>query len=634
MRRSALVVARESASIDALEVRAGRERMLRKETVRGRFLHCGMPKGLRAVVVVLAWSGVGFGSLHADAVLGAYTAVPTAIAVAVTGGVLGLLGGVLAALAAGAFGLVQAVESGAGLAGYRTAIAEGALLAPAALLAVGIAAGAWRRLLRQLRVHRAASDRAKFDVLTGLLNRDAFERHLELWTQDAAPTRNSAFAVLFVDLDRFKFVNDTFGHATGDRLLVAIADVLRENVRENDLVARLGGDEFVIALGGVRDAAAAGVVAGKLCKRLSTPFEIDGKSLNVSASVGIALYPRDGHDVPTLTKSADTAMYAVKTGGKNSFTFTDHAMRDRQTRRLDLERQLRCALQDQELEVVYQPQFELASGRLVGFEALVRWDNRELGAVSPSEFIPIAEEAGMIVPLGHWVMREACHQMRQWSAFGVPGLSMAINVSTLQFRQPGFLRQVDEAIRDARVGPEAIELEVTESVLIDEFELAVATLRRLDRMGVRTALDDFGTGYSSLAYLQRLPIRSLKIDRSFVAGLVLGPTGVAGSVVPIVDAITAMGRTLGKTVVAEGVETDAQARYLHRIGVHRAQGYHFAKPMTVAQAERLLRREATAAVRPEPLAPVAGDPRASGTWIGPEPRANAIAPEAVVLLTD
>jgi diguanylate cyclase (GGDEF)-like protein len=593
-----------------------------------------MSKAMRAFVVVLTWSGVGFGSLQADAALGAYAAVPTAIAVAVTGAVLGLLGGVLAALAAGALGLVAAVGSGAGLEAYRAAVADGALLAPAALLAVGIAAGAWRRLLRQLRVHRAASDRAQFDVLTGLLNRDTFERKLAAWTQDAGTATPPTFAVLFVDLDRFKFVNDTFGHATGDRLLVAIADVLRENVRDQDLVARLGGDEFVVALGGVKDAAAAGVVAGKLCKRLASPFEIDGKSLNVSASVGIALFPRDGHDVATLTKSADTAMYAVKTGGKNSFTFTDHALRDRQARRLDLERQLRFALHDQELEVVYQPQYELASGRLVGFEALMRWDNRELGAVSPSEFIPIAEEAGMIVPLGHWLMREACHQARQWSAFGLPGLSMAINVSTLQFRQPGFLRQVDEAIRDARVAPESIELEVTESVLIDEFELAVATLRRLDRMGVRTALDDFGTGYSSLAYLQRLPIRSLKIDRSFVSGLVLGPTGVAGSVVPIVDAITAMGRTLGKTVVAEGVETEAQARYLQRIGVHRVQGYFYAKPLSVAQAERLLRREAAAPSRPEPLAPVAGDPRASGTWTATEPRARTAAPEAVLLLTD
>ncbi len=593
-----------------------------------------MPKRLRAFIVVLTWAGVGFGSFHADAALGAYAAVPAALAVAVTGAVLGLLGGVLAALAAGVVGLVQAVGPGAYGGAYRNAVADGALLAPAALLAVGVAAGAWRRLLRQLRVHRAASDRAQFDVLTGLLNRDTFERRLEVWTQDSAPAHASEFAVLFVDLDRFKFVNDTFGHATGDQLLIAIADVLRENVREHDLVARLGGDEFVIALGGVKDAASAGVVAGKVCKRLSTPFEIDGKSLNVSASVGIALYPRDGSDVPTLTKSADTAMYSVKTSGKNSFTFTDHGMRDRQSRRLDLERQLRVALHDHELEVVYQPQFELSSGRLVGFESLMRWDNRELGAVSPSEFIPIAEEAGMIVPIGHWLMREACHQARQWSAFGIPGLSMAINVSTLQFRQPGFLRQVDEAIRDARVAPEAIELEVTESVLIDEFELAVATLRRLDRMGVRTALDDFGTGYSSLAYLQRLPIQSLKIDRSFVSGLVLGPTGVGGNVVPIVDAITALGRKLGKTVLAEGVETEAQARYLQRIGVHRVQGYHYGKPMNVAKAEQLLRREATVSARPEPLAATAGDPRASGSSSAAWPLARAAAPDSVVLLTD
>ncbi|MDF1523749.1 MAG: EAL domain-containing protein [Trueperaceae bacterium] len=468
-------------------------------------------------------------------------------------------------------------------------------------------------LLRRLSGYRAASDRAQYDVLTGLLNRSAFEQRLNGWLASGT-TAAAPFAVLFVDLDRFKFVNDTFGHALGDRLLIEIARQLKANVREGDLVARLGGDEFVLALRGVKDARAAEPIAGALVKVLATPVELDGKRLHVSASVGVAIYPRDGADVQALAKSADAAMYAVKSGGKNAFHFADHGLRHRQARCLEIERQLRFALQDHELEVVYQPQVELASGCLVGFEALMRWTNRELGAVPPSEFIPVAEDAGMIVPLGHWLMREACRQAHDWSAFGLADLTVAINVSTLQCRQPDFLRQVDEAIRDARVARGAIELEVTESVLIDEVELAVATPRRLDRMGVRTALDDFGTGYSSLAYLQRLPIRSLKIDRGFMKGLALAPSCMAGSVVPIVDAIAALGRELGKTVLAEGVETEAQARYLKRIGVDRAQGYLYAKPLSAAHAERLLRRITAAREPLEPLAAVAGDPRASGAW--------------------
>ncbi len=550
-----------------------------------------MPLWVRSLFAGASWLAVALAPTEAWDVLGAYALVPIAVAVGVTGAALGLWGGALAALGAGAGLVIENVGWGGGREVLHGAVRDGALLPPAALLAVGLATGAWRRLLSQLRTHRAASDRAQYDVLTGLLNRSTFERRLHAWMRTGG-ARGSEFAVLFVDLDRFKFVNDTFGHAIGDQLLVAIARVLQDNVRDGDLVARLGGDEFVIALNGVKDAAAAGQVAAKLVRLLGTPFETDGRVLTVSASVGVALYPHDGDDVQALTKSADAAMYAVKTSGKNSYHFSDHDQRHRQARRLGLERQLRNALHDQELQVVYQPQIEMATGRLIGFEALMRWHNRDLGLVSPGEFIPIAEEAGMIVPIGHWLMREVCRQAQAWSTYGIPGFSVAINVSTLQFRQPGFLRQVDEAVRDARVDPSLIELEMTESVLIADFELAVATLRRLEQLGVRTALDDFGTGYSSLAYLQRLPIGSLKIDRSFVSGLVLGPTGLTGNVAPIVDAITALGLKLGKRLVAEGVETEAQASYLKRIGVDRAQGFLYAKPMAVAQAERLLARSA------------------------------------------
>ena len=549
--------------------------------------------------------------------LGAYQALPWAFAVGVTGTVLGAWPGVIGGALVGTL-----VAFGIGLDGeapmsWRAAMAEGALLLPLALVAVGGSAAVGRQLLTQLNLHRDASDRAQYDVLTGVLNRRAFERQLDDWIRHPR-TDDQAFAVLFVDLDRFKFVNDTFGHTVGDQLLITIARVLMAHVREGDLVARQGGDEFVVALAGVRDAESAANVAGKLVALLSAPFKVDGKSVSVSASIGVALYPRDGEDVQAIIQSADAAMYAVKTGGKNAYHFSSVDQRHRQARRLEIERQLRLALREQEFEVAYQPQLELATGRLCGFEALMRWRNAELGMVPPSEFIPIAEDAGMIVPIGHWLMREACRQAQAWNEI-TPNVTMAINVSPLQFRQPDFLEQVEAAVRDARVDPGRIELEVTESILIDQFELAVATLGQLDRMGVRSALDDFGTGYSSLAYLQKLPIRSLKIDRSFVRELVLGPSGVVGDALPIVEAIAAMGLKLGKTVVAEGVETEAQARYLHRIGVGVAQGFHYAKPMSAERATALLRRLASLPVQREPQAPTAGDPRASGIWPPPSP---------------
>jgi diguanylate cyclase (GGDEF)-like protein len=551
--------------------------------------------------------------------LGAYQVLPWAFAVGVTGTILGAWAGIVIGGLAGTVLMWGGLLAGSETPDLGAAVVEGALLLPMALVAVGASAAVGRQLLTQLHLHRGASNLAQYDILTGVLNRRAFERRLDGWVRD--PRQGQAgFAILFVDLDRFKFVNDTFGHAIGDQLLIAIARLIEAHVREGDLVARQGGDEFVVALRGVRDADAAASVASKLVRQLAAPFRVDGKMVSVSASVGVALYPADGADVQAIIQSADAAMYAVKTAGKNSYHFSSQDQRHRQARRLEVERQLRMALQAQEFDVVYQPQLELATGRLCGFEALMRWRNSVLGSVTPAEFIPIAEEAGLIVPVGHWLMREACRQARAWHEI-VPGLTVAINVSPLQFRQPDFLQQVHEAIQDAHVEPGCIELEVTESILIDQLELAVATLGRLDKMGVRSALDDFGTGYSSLAYLQKLPIRSLKIDRSFVRDLVLGPSGVVGDALPIVEAIAAMGLKLGKTVVAEGVETEAQARYLHRIGVNVAQGFHYAKPMKAAQATALITRLARARPQQEPMAPLIGDPRASGIWPPPVPPA-------------
>jgi diguanylate cyclase (GGDEF)-like protein len=576
-----------------------------------------MDRWLRPLLALAAWILVLalVGRFGGD--LGAYQVLPWAFAVGVTGTILGAWAGIVIGGLVGTALMWGNALSGGGPTDLRAAVVDGALLLPMALVAVGASAAVGRQLLTQLHLHRGASSLAQYDILTGVLNRRAFERRLDEWIRD--PRRPQAgFAVLFVDLDRFKFVNDTFGHAVGDQLLISIARLIESHVREGDLVARQGGDEFVVALRGVRDADAAANVASKLVRQLAAPFRLDGKMVSVSASVGVALYPTDGAEVQAIIQSADAAMYAVKTAGKNSYHFSSQDQRHRQARRLEVERQLRLALQAQEFDVVYQPQLELATGRLCGFEALMRWRNAVLGSVAPAEFIPIAEEAGMIVPVGHWLMREACRQARAWHELA-PGLTVAINVSPLQFRQPDFLQQVHEAIQDAHVDPGCIELEVTESILIDQLDLAVATLRKLDKMGVRSALDDFGTGYSSLAYLQKLPIRSLKIDRSFVRDLVLGPSGVVGDALPIVEAIAAMGLKLGKTVVAEGVETEAQARYLHRIGVNVAQGFHYAKPMAAAQATALLMRLSAARPRQEQMAALIGDPRASGIWPPPVP---------------
>jgi diguanylate cyclase (GGDEF)-like protein len=495
----------------------------------------------------------------------------------------------------------------------------------------GLAVGFLQRFRQTINVERAVSQRAQVDPLTGALSRGAFDERLQA-TITRLTDSSQGLAVLFVDLDRFKFVNDTYGHEMGDRLLGEVGRVLRENIRDNDFVGRVGGDEFTVALLGVKEERSAASIARGLVRELSAPFTIDGRDVQVSASIGIGLYPRDGHDPETLLKSADAAMYQVKEGGKNSFYFSTVEVRTRLSRRLELERQLRTALQEHQLEVAYQPQVHLADNKLAGFEALLRWQSPELGTVSPGEFIPVAEDAGLITPIGHWMLRETALQQREWLRAGLQPVRIAVNVSTMQFHQQSFLDTVKGALNDSGIPPELLEIEVTESVLVRDYELAMRTLHKLDKLGVPTALDDFGTGYSSLAYLQRLPIRTLKIDRSFVQGLSPRPVDVAlhpnsastrastfntdghglvkrsgsawseiasgintatvdqASTLPIVEAICAMAHKLGKQVVAEGIETAYQRDFLRRLGVDLAQGYFFARPMKPADAEQLLRR--------------------------------------------
>ena len=491
----------------------------------------------------------------------------------------------------------------------------------------GLAVAFLHKFRNAINVERAVSKRAQVDPLTGALTRGAFDERLEATIARLSDT-GQGLALLFVDLDRFKFVNDTYGHEMGDRLLGEVGRVLRDNIRDNDFVGRVGGDEFTVALLGVKEERSAASIARSLVRELSAPFNFEGRDVQVSASIGIGLYPRDGHDSESLLKSADAAMYQVKEGGKNSFYFSTVEVRTRLSRRLELERQLRTALQEHQLEVAYQPQVHLADNQLAGFEALLRWQSPELGAVSPAEFIPVAEDAGLIAPIGHWMLRETALQQREWLRAGLKPVRVAVNVSTMQFHQQTFLDTVKGALTDSGIPPELLEIEVTESVLVRDYELAMRTLHKLAKLGVPTALDDFGTGYSSLAYLQRLPIRTLKIDRSFVQGLSPRPVDVAlnatsrrstfdtdghgikrtgsawseiasglatttvdqASTLPIVEAICAMAHKLGKQVVAEGVETAYQRDFLRRLGVDLAQGYFFARPMKPVDAEGLLRR--------------------------------------------
>ena len=456
----------------------------------------------------------------------------------------------------------------------------------------GVAAlgGSWiGRLERTLGTQRTVSRQAAFDPLTGVLNRTAFEAS----ARDAIQTleeRKGIVALLFIDLDRFKVVNDTYGHEIGDILLMRVAEVLRSHVRENDLVGRLGGDEFTVMLRGLRERDSAEAIARKLLELLNAPHEIAGRHIEVGASIGIAICPEDGRDVPSLLKNADYAMYQVKESGRNDVGFTSAESRVGHDRRLEVERQMKAALAEDEFELHYQPKVDLVSGAAVGVEMLLRWNNPKLGLVSPDEFVPMAEETGMILPLGRWLLRQACFQLRDWDDEGLPRITLAVNVSTLQFRQPDFVGAVEEALQASGIDPDRLELEITESVLMRDYLASLRTLTRLKRLGVRIAMDDFGTGYSSLAYLQNLPIRTLKIDRSFVSGLdVRGLDGAHGTG-PIVETILTLGTKLRLEVVAEGIETREQMHWLRDAGCPYGQGYLFCKPYKADRIAKLLAR--------------------------------------------
>jgi len=423
---------------------------------------------------------------------------------------------------------------------------------------------------------------AYYDALTGLPNRILLRDRLSNALAAARRHRHKV-AILFFDLDSFKTINDSLGHSVGDLLLHDVAERLKRCAREEDTVARLGGDEFIVVLTHVNDISEAAVSAERFMDAMTTGFLIQGHSLSIGCSLGISVFPEHGGDSEILIKHADAAMYNAKDNGRNNFQFFTAEMNAQALERLALENGLRLALDKKELFLVYQPQMNIATGKISGLEALVRWQHPDLGLVLPDKFIRIAEDSGLIVAIGEWVLRTACSQARKWQEEGLPAVSIAINVSAVQFRQPGFCELIRTVLRETGLAPHYVELELTESLLLGNAGITISVLQELETMGLRLAIDDFGTGYSSFSYLKRFPVSKLKIDRSFVRDIAVNPDDAA-----ITTAIISMAKSLNLKVIAEGVEDEAQMSFLRAHQCDEIQGYYLSKPLAVYDvAEKL-----------------------------------------------
>jgi diguanylate cyclase (GGDEF)-like protein len=438
---------------------------------------------------------------------------------------------------------------------------------------------------------------ASHDSLTRLPNREMFNGLLH-HAIEAACRHRRRFAVLFIDLDRFKVINDSLGHDAGDILLVEIANRLRQTLRSSDVVARLGGDEFVVILEEAAESHDVERIASNLLSVLSQPLQLSGHECHATASIGIAMYPADGPDAQTLTKNADMAMYLAKEDGKNGFRFFTKEVKTQPIERLTLESALRRALERDQFALHYQPKVDMATGQITGVEALLRWTHPELGVLPPAQFIPLAEETGLIVPVGRWVLKEACAQNMAWQRGGLRPVSMAVNLSPRQFVDEHLLQDIDEALAASGMSAVLLQLEVTESMVMRNVSRAVKVLDAIQRRGIRLAIDDFGTGYSSMSLMKQFPIDTIKIDRSFVRDLPDDSEDKA-----IAQAIISMGKALGMTVVAEGVETAEQQTFLRDHACDEMQGFLFSKPLPPQQLAELL-RPAPLLVAP-PLQPVA-----------------------------
>lgn len=423
---------------------------------------------------------------------------------------------------------------------------------------------------------------ANHDSLTGLPNRNL------LWDRiDGACARTQRYgefaAVAFLDLDNFKLVNDSLGHTLGDHLLRAVAKRLESSLRASDTVARLGGDEFVLVLS---DQNSEQLVSGELQRIVdlfSQPFSVDGKDVFITASVGVALYPQDAKDAEALMKSAELAMYRVKDSGRNAYQLYTAEMQTRVSERIALEGMLRRALERGEFSLHYQPQVDLRTNRIFGCEALLRWNQPDLGMIGPAKFIPLAEETGLIVPIGEWIVRTACLQNKAWQNAGLPAITVAVNISARQFREKGLLQVVANILAESGLDPAQLEIEVTESVIMHDAQHVIATLQAFRDMGVLLSVDDFGTGYSSLSYLKRFPVDRLKIDQSFVRDVITDADDAA-----IAQAVITLGHTMNLRVIAEGVETREQLAFLRANQCDEMQGYFFGKPMPAHELGKLL----------------------------------------------
>jgi diguanylate cyclase (GGDEF)-like protein/PAS domain S-box-containing protein len=428
------------------------------------------------------------------------------------------------------------------------------------------------------------------DALTGLPNRRRFHEHLVQALANSRLDAERHFGLMFLDFDRFKLINDSLGHAVGDEFLVAVAQRIQRQMRPTDIVARLGGDEFAILAEDIDCEGYAVALAERLMEALRQPFQIAATEITTSASIGIT-FSGMGYATPEeMLRDADTAMYKAKTGGKARYWLFDTELHTEVSHRLRLEGDLRRALPAGEISLAYQPLCELGSGRITGFEALARWNHRELGAISPATFIAVAEDSGLIMSITDFMLRSACTQLREWQAIDqrFANLNMHVNVSGNDVAHPGFVARVTAALVEARLQPQHLTLELTENILMERLEAAMPTLVELRRLGIGLSVDDFGTGYSSLRHLSKLPVNSLKIDRAFVADLAHGSDSAA-----VVQSIILLGKSLGKAIIAEGIETPAQVEQLRRLGCSLGQGYHLSRPLAAEVVDKMLARMVT-----------------------------------------
>jgi len=434
------------------------------------------------------------------------------------------------------------------------------------------------------RYQEALEHQANHDILTGLPNRNLLQDRIvqaivyaERWAH--------LVAVVFIDLDNFKLVNDSLGHTAGDKLLKAVAERLKSGFRAVDTVSRLGGDEFILILYDQSSEELISEETKRLDEAFSAPFHVDGHEIFVSYSAGFSLYPQDGKDAETLLMNADVAMYRAKEQKGNSFQFYAPEMHSRIRERLALESNMRYALERQEFFLMYQPQIDSRTKRVSGMEALIRWNHPEMGMISPAKFIPLTEDTGLIVPIGEWVIRTACEQLKAFQNAGLQNLTVAVNLSSRQFREDNLIPSIAGILQETGLAGECLELELTESILMNNSQEIIATLRELKKMGIRLAIDDFGTGYSSLSYLKRFPLDKLKIDQSFVKDISIG-----GGDAAIVKAIINMGHSLNLGVIAEGVETEEQLDFLTAHDCHDVQGYYYSKPLTAEEFKSFVER--------------------------------------------